>query len=797
MKWIANLAFFVSLGIAAAQPRELTLEKIMADPDWLGRQPERPYWGDASDFVYYDRKEEGSEERRRYRISVDGGEPQQIEIEDLGRVDYGDGVWNPSRTRKAYSRDGDLFVKDLTTGTLRQLTRTEGRETEPRFLANDDWLSFYRGDEVYVRDLSTGLESQPAILRFEKDPDAEKDPDFLRDEQDRLIDYVREREEKSAQQRERDRQARAVDPTLTSYPYYLDEDSELEAASLSPSGDHLLLLLRPKERDEGKRDQMPNYVTEDGFVKADEVRVLVGTPKPVSPTIVLLDLKTRERKDVSLDALPGVKDDPLASIRKKKEEEEETEEPEEPEARPLRVGTSGFGANPRDGILWSDDGETLVLHLFSRDNKDRWIASVNLESGELHSLHRDSDEAWINWDLNEVAFLKGSHDLYFTSEASGYSQLYLLSFPSGETKRATQGDFTVSDVIESPDGKYLYFRANAEHPGIYEVHRYELASGRTESITRLGGQNDYRLSPDGKRLLLLHSETTKPPEIYVAEARPGADARRLTTTISPEFEAMGWIVPEIVPVPSTHHDRPIYSRVYTPKEPPKGSRPAVVFVHGAGYLQNAHEGWSSYFREFMFHSLLTERGYVVLDMDYRASAGYGRDWRTAIYRQMGTPELQDLEDGVRWLVANRNVDPKRVGVYGGSYGGFLTLMSLFKKPELFACGAALRPVTDWAHYNDPYTSRILNTPEVDPEAYERSSPIEFASGLEKPLLIAHGVVDDNVFFKDSVRLVQRLIELKKEDWQIAIYPVEPHGFREPSSWLDEYRRILKLFESTL
>jgi len=222
-----------------------------------------------------------------------------------------------------------------------------------------------------------------------------------------------------------------------------------------------------------------------------------------------------------------------------------------------------------------------------------------------------------------------------------------------------------------------------------------------------------------------------------------------------------------------------------------------MFVHGAGYLQNAHAGWSNYFREFMFHTLLVRRGYVVLDMDYRASAGYGRDWRTAIYRRMGEPELEDLENGVHWLVKRHNVDPKRVGVYGGSYGGFLTLMALFNKGDLFACGAALRPVTDWAHYNHGYTSNILNTPQVDPEAYERSSPIEFANGLNKPLLICHGMQDDNVFFQDTVRLAQRLIELKKQNWEVAIFPVEPHGFREPTSWLNEYRRIYKLFETNL
>ena len=186
-----------------------------------------------------------------------------------------------------------------------------------------------------------------------------------------------------------------------------------------------------------------------------------------------------------------------------------------------------------------------------------------------------------------------------------------------------------------------------------------------------------------------------------------------------------------------------------------------------------------------------------MDMDYRASEGYGRDWRTAIYQRMGTPEVEDLADGIDWLVENKNVGRDRICTYGGSYGGFLTLMALFQFPDLFACGAALRPVTDWAHYNHGYTSAILNIPDLDPAAFERSSPIEFAEGLEKPLLIAHGMLDDNVFFQDSVRLAQRLIELKKEDWELAVYPIEPHGFREPSSWLDEYRRIYKLVEETL
>ena len=140
---------------------------------------------------------------------------------------------------------------------------------------------------------------------------------------------------------------------------------------------------------------------------------------------------------------------------------------------------------------------------------------------------------------------------------------------------------------------------------------------------------------------------------------------------------------------------------------------------------------------------------------------------------------------------------QRIGIYGGSYGGFITLMAMFTQPGVFAAGAALRPVTDWAHYNDSYTSNILNRPQDDPEAYRRSSPIYFAEGLEGALLICHGMVDTNVHFQDTVRLAQRLIELRKENWEVALYPVEGHGFQNATSWADEYKRIFKLFESNL
>ncbi|MBK6526606.1 MAG: S9 family peptidase [Crocinitomicaceae bacterium] len=236
--------------------------------------------------------------------------------------------------------------------------------------------------------------------------------------------------------------------------------------------------------------------------------------------------------------------------------------------------------------------------------------------------------------------------------------------------------------------------------------------------------------------------------------------------------------------------------MYEPKSDAKNGA-GVIFVHGAGYLQNAHNWWSSYHREFMFNNLLADKGYTVLDIDYRASEGYGKNFRTDIYRHMGGTDLSDHLDGRDVLIKKYGIDSTRVGIYGGSYGGFITLMAMLTEPGKFKCGAALRSVTDWAHYNHEYTSNILNTPEEDPIAYKRSSPIYFAEGLQGRLLMLHGIEDDNVQYQDVVRLSQRFIELKKKNWDLIGYPIEPHGFVETTSWIDEYRRILEMFEEEL
>jgi dipeptidyl aminopeptidase/acylaminoacyl peptidase len=773
----------------------LNLKQIMADPDWIGNEPESAYWSDDSQQVIYKRKQQGSPLTDLWQKSLDdSGNGQVVALSNQHNVAYKNRVTSNDKKFSAWVFEGNIFYKNLESGELKQLSQDNSRPYNLRFLLNGS-LSFQTGDSFIVINPANGFREQRVSWKFAEEPKALEAPkDYIAEQQQNLIAVVAKKRADKALRFEQQQTLQQQNRSLTAEAFYLPKEHETVAASLSPNGQWLLLVVQAvnKERDDG--DIMPNYINEDGRIKSDEVRQRVADGKPVEQTLWLLNLAEHKAQKVSYTSLPGFNEDVLAAV--KRENAAAKGENYIENRLPRVIGLIDDWRWSQSAIQWQKQGNKVAIMLAALDNKDRWLTTVDVNDGKLVTQHRLHDDAWVNYQFNSFGWLNNSDSLYYLSEQSGYGHLYLKPY-AAKAKALTQGKFEVDSLTLSADDKFIYFQANKKHPGIYEIYRVKLENGEIEPLTELNGMTDYVLSPDEQSLLLTHSKLTMPPELYLKDLNKQTLVQ-LTHTVSEAFLAINWLAPDIVPIKSSHTEQPIYSRVYMPKNDNNGAkRKAVVFSHGAGYLQNSHLGWSGYFREFMFHNMLAEQGYVVLDMDYRASAGYGRDWRTAIYRHMGKPEIEDLRDGVNWLVANAEVDAKRIGTYGGSYGGFMTFMALFTAPDLFQAGAALRPVTDWAHYNYGYTSNILNTPEVDPIAYERSSPIYFAEGLEKHLLINAPMVDSNVFFVDTVRLVQRLIELEKENFETAIYPVESHGFVQPSSWLDEYRRIYKLFETKL
>ncbi len=781
------------------QSKEITIRQAMAHPDWIGRQPEQAYWSSDSSSIYYQRKQAGSELKDLYHQKIINTDTvEKVSIASLHQSGSAYSVYSKDDKYQAYTFEGDVFVRDLKTGHLQQITRSSEVESQLQFL-NDGSLVYRIGHIFNKVDLTTGLTQEIANLIFNAPPKSIKEPEsYLEKEQHKLIKFVAltHKNKKDNEQREQD--IAQENTSRAPGAFYLGKDMRLVDAQLSPSGKFMLAATTVQTSWRSDSDIMPNYITSNGDIAAEKVRRRVSDSYAQTSVILLLDLETGEKTHLNFEDLPGFDQDVLAKVKTENYAKQGKTYESKPKERAINLMMDWTWS--QSPIQWNGKGDQVAVMLEAWDNKDRWLASVDIEKKRLVSQHRLHDDAWINYTHNDFGWLKQSDELYFLSEESGYSQLYKKGLKSSPVA-LTQGNYVVSNIQATKDDKYLYFKANQKHPGIYEISRVNLATKEVEVITDLNGKTEYLLSPDDSKILLTHSKVMQPPELYVTGSEPQQPIVRLTHTVSEQFKNTKLIAPKIVAVPSTHTDQPIYARVYYPADYQVGEtgnkRKAVIFNHGAGYLQNAHLGWSVYFREFMFHSFLAQQGYVVMDMDYRASKGYGRDWRTAIYRQMGTPEIEDLADGVNWMADNANIDVERVGTYGGSYGGFMTFMALMKQPDLFKAGAAIRPVSDWAYYNASYTSNILNHPDIDPIAYEQSSPIYFAEGLKNQLLINAPMVDDNVFFQDVVRLVQRLIELEKPNFETAIYPVEPHGFRQPSSWLDEYRRIYKLFEEKL
>jgi dipeptidyl aminopeptidase/acylaminoacyl peptidase len=748
-----------AVSIAAAPARNpssfpLTIDSIMRGPKLVGYPPSDLRWSGDSKELYFEWRMPDEDESATWVVGREGGAPRRLTDEERRSAPPADGRWDRAHRRVLAVQNGDIVLIDTVARTRRPLTRTTATESSPRWARNESHVTFVRENNVFiipVEGADGGLFVQLTDVAAKKpDPSATDSQKFLKEEELKLLQAVKEAAEQR-KKKESKEQAYALPK------FELQERQSVTDATLADAD--VLYLLVTERPAHAKAAIVPNYVTEAAYTEDISARTKVGDAQNKA-RLAVFDLKTLKTAWASVPAVD--------------------------EKRDLRWSIPSL----------SDDGKHALAAARAGNNEDRWFVLVSRD-GTGKIVDHTHDTAWVR-DPGFTGWLPDNRRFWFVAEKDGWAHLYTadVTTDAPAAKALTSGKWEIGEAALSQNRTTFYISSTETHPGERHVYSVPVDGGSRTKLTAETGANAGVVSPDDAIVGIVHSYVNKPPEVYLMANQPGAKLTQVTTSPSAEWRAGKWLEPQLVMF-KARDGVDVPARLYTPEM--LGSRrdrnaPAVVFVHGAGYLQNAHRYWSTYYREYMFHHVLAARGYVVLDVDYRGSAGYGRDWRTAIYRHMGGRDLDDIVDGAKYLVEKQKVNPRRIGVYGGSYGGFITLMAMFTSPKTFAAGAALRPVTDWAHYNHPYTSNILNEPQADAEAYRRSSPIYFADKLEGALLILHGMVDVNVHFQDSVRLAQRLIELRKENWELAAYPVEDHGFVKETSWADEYKRILKLFD---
>ncbi len=743
----------------------LTLRDASRDDRWLGLGPRDVRWAPDGAAVYFrwNARPDASDVPEAdpwYRTDRNGLRAVQVsDLEEIRHIPAARIQWSADNDAAAWSGGSTLFVWDGK--KTRAVVSLETEIRAVRFYAAGV-VHFESAEALYQYVVAGG---ELGILARRTTPEESKSTeagDWLAGQQRDLFDYVRDQNARKAAVAAAERAA-----TLTqSIP--LQETLRVEDISLSPDGRFLTFRARTPATDRPPTEYI-DYMHESGYATVLEARSKVGETRDILRLGIL-------------PMNPGVPEDSLQITW-------------------VTLAEAGDRNTVPHGPFWSPDGRRALVQFIGEDHQDVWFAELDVERGSTTVITHDHDDAWIGGPPIQANYLRPAllewlpdGRWVFASERSGWSHLYVVD-ESGEVSPLTFGPWEVREAALSRNRDAWLLQTSREHPANDHLYRMPAAGGSMKVLTSGKGRNEGWLSPDGKRLALIHSTATDLPDLFI-DSMSGNAAVRITESGSENYRALELAEPEIVSFPHPDGDA-VWAALYKPRMP-HPDRPAVIHVHGGGYRQFAHRGWSVYgwALHIGFLNYLVQQGFTVLDFDYRGGAGFGRDYRTDIARSMGLNDADGVVAAAAWLASERGIDAKRIGMHGVSYGGFLTLMTLFRHPGSVAAGIARASVTDWAHYSDAWTSRILGVPREAAEAYTRSSPIYYAEGLEDPLLLTHGILDDNVHFQDAVRLVQRLIELEK-DFEVMYYPVQPHTIATEPSRYDFVRRAMSFFEKHL
>jgi dipeptidyl aminopeptidase/acylaminoacyl peptidase len=460
------------------------------------------------------------------------------------------------------------------------------------------------------------------------------------------------------------------------------------------------------------------------------------------------------------------------------------------------VGNPGSIQFTADGsLLWTEgsaDGKTRTIKVWSA-------------GGAPRALWTDHDDRWFSPTARDSKVLVSpdGKSVAFVSDRTGWIHIYVMPVTAtseSQAKPLTAGNYLAGLGSWSPDSTRLaYHRSAAGNQMERFIDIVDVASGRSEPIVTEHGVNyDPSFSPDGATLVFHRTDVQNSLDLYTVSARPPSHFTRLSDSMPAGLDKADLTPPVAVSFPSRLDKQPVPATLMVSKRIDRTRKnPALVWIHGSGSDQN-FLGWhpGSYRMYYSLCEYLAQQGYVILTPDYRGSSGYSRDWATGVYMGLGVNDTADVASGADYLKTLSYVDPDRIGVFGLSYGGFLTLQAMNTDPTLWRAGVDVAGVVDWATYGAGYTTPRLGTPVQHPDIYDISAPIQHMEKLARPLLVLHGTNDRNVSFADSLRLFDVLIKLGKR-FESQMYPGEIHFFRRDIVLRDAWQRVEEFFDRTV
>jgi dipeptidyl-peptidase 4 len=444
-------------------------------------------------------------------------------------------------------------------------------------------------------------------------------------------------------------------------------------------------------------------------------------------------------------------------------------------------------------VNWLVDSKHLAIQRLNRAQTVLDLLIADTASGKSRTALSEKDEYWINVN-DDLRFLKDGKRLLWSSERSGYRHIYLYDLEGKQLAQLTKGDWEVSAVQSVDEAKGLvYFTATEKSPLERHLYRVALDGSGFTRITKDDGTHVINFAPDAFTFIDTCSNNMNPPRQDLFRA-DGTRVAVINENKVAELAGLHLSPVQFLSV-RAHDGVQLNAMMIKPPEfNPARKYPVIVFTYGGPHAQVVLNSWGG--NNFLWHQLMAQKGYIIFALDNRGSAGRGHVFEEPLHLRLGAQELSDQHDGAVYLKSLPYVDGNRIGIWGGSYGGHMTLHAMFEDPEDFKVGFASAPVTDWHFYDTIYTERYLGLLPQNEKGYQESSPIKNAANLKGKLLIAHGTGDDNVHFANTLSLLNELIEAGKYV-EVLPFPGRGHGVSDPPARRTLMNRVKQFFLDNL